>query len=319
MKILSIDGGGIRGVIPALILQEIEKRSGEPIGKLFDLIAGTSTGGLIALGLALDNGHGSPKYTASDLVDLYMNRGDEIFDRDVWQRIRSLGNIADEKYPNENLQKIVKEYFGEKTLKDTICDVIIPAYETERRMPWFFKSLHAKNPSKEGYDFLLSDVALSTSAAPTYFQPHKIELNDNDYLSMIDGGVYANNPSMCALIDAKAYFQPKDSDITMLSLGTGQTTRSLDYDKIKDWGLLKWAQPVLDCVFDGVSDTIQYQVHRLLPEGNSFRLQTELNNSNDDMDDTSAHNLRKLRLDAEKIIYENSKAIDQVIDRVCNS
>jgi len=317
MKILSIDGGGIRGIIPATILAKIEELTGEPISETFDLIAGTSTGGIIALGLAMDNGRGQPKYSATDLVKLYRDKGHQIFDRNTWHRLRSIGNLRDEKYPNENLKKLLKEYFGKKSLKDTIPEVIITSYETERRIPWIFKSVHAKNSKKKNYDFSLVDVALATSAAPTYFEPHKVTYKTNDYLSFIDGGVYANNPAMCAYVEAKSYYKKADKDIQILSLGTGQLTRRLHYDDLKDLGLVGWAQPILSCVFDGVSDTVDYQLSKILNKNNYFRFQAELKEGNDDMDDSSNTNLRVLQLVAEDIIHSNKNEIERMVEKIC--
>lgn len=312
MKILSIDGGGIRGIIPALILKEIEETTGKPICDLFDLIAGTSTGGLIALGLTIDNGFGKPKYTAHDLVELYRNEGKNIFDRSVWHKIKSIGNLREEKYPKDGLINVADNYFEDKRLKDVLTDVIIPSYETERRIPWLFKSKNAKNPNKPDYDFPIKDVALATASAPTYFEPHKINVKNDDYLSFIDGGVYANNPALCAYTDAKNMFKKKDEEIFMLSLGTGQLTRRYYYENIKDWGLLDWAQPILSCVFDGVSDTVDYQLSNILNTNQYFRLQVELEEGNDDMDDASNTNLRVLQLLAENLIHQNHAKIKKI-------
>ena len=317
MKILSIDGGGIRGIIPALILEKIEEISGEPICKLFDLIAGTSTGGLIALGLTVDNGFGNPKYTAKDLVDLYKNEGHNIFNRTVWHKIRSIGNITEEKYPKDGLIHIANDYFENARLKDVLTDVIVPAYETERRVPWLFKSKNAKRTAKPDYDFAIKDVALATASAPTYFEPHKVKFKSDDYLSFIDGGVYANNPALCAYTDAKTMFKQKDEDITILSLGTGQLTRRYYYDDIKSWGLLEWAQPILNCVFDGVSDTVDYQLSKILKSDQYCRLQVELKEGSDDLDDASKTNLRVLQLLAENLIYEEYNKIEKITKQLC--
>lgn len=318
MKILSLDGGGIKGIIPALILEKLEKETQKPICELFDLIAGTSTGGLIALALSVDNGKGKPKFSAAEVVELYTKNGASIFDRSRWHRIKSGGNLTDEKYQKDKFKELLEDYFGSNTLRETLTEVLITSYETERRIPWLFKSKKAKDLKKKDKNFKLTDVALATSAAPTYFEAHKLELGADDYLSLIDGGVYANNPALCAYVDAKSMFGAKDGEIQLVSLGTGQHTRKLMFDDIKDWGLIKWAQPVLSCVFDGVSDTVDYQLSKILPSKNYFRFQTELHEGNDDMDDVSAENLRSLRLEAEKILRENKSSFDRMIREVCS-
>ncbi len=316
MKILSIDGGGIRGLIPAMILEKIEEITQEPITNLFDLIAGTSTGGIIALGLTVDNGRKQPKYTASDLVKLYRDKGDQIFSRSTLHKIKSLGNLRDEKYPNEKFTNLLTEYFGNARLKDSLSDVLITSYETERRIPWIFKSMHAKNPEKTDYDFNIVDVALATSAAPTYFEPHKIQYKENDYLSFIDGGIYANNPAMCAYTEAKSYFKKTDEEIKIVSLGTGHLTKRLFHDDIKDLGLVGWAQPILSCVFDGLSETVDYQLSKILKKENYFRFQTELKEGNEAMDDASIDNIRALQLHVEDILHKNKSQIEKLIENI---
>ena len=163
-KILSIDGGGIRGLIPALILQEIETQTGKPIYKLFDLIVGTSTGGILAIGLTKPGN----VFSAKELVSLYRNQGGEIFTRSLWKYASSVGGVFDERYNEDSLEEILKERFGETELKATRRDIIITSYDIEKRKPYLFKSSKAKNP---GRNHLLRDVARATSAAPTYFEP----------------------------------------------------------------------------------------------------------------------------------------------------
>ena len=316
MNILTIDGGGIRGLIPALILAEIEEKTGKPISSLFDLIAGTSTGGLLAIALSVSDVYGKPKLAAQDIVDLYLNKGDEIFKRSILHRLQAADSLFDEKYQKDGFVAILDDLLGTTTMKDTLTEIVIPAYETERRIPWFFKSRHAKNPEKKDYDFPLKDIALATSAAPTYFEPHKVKYQENNYLSFVDGGLFANNPTMCALIDAKVLFGKSEKDVNIVSLGTGQMSKRYGFDDIKDWGLPRWARPVLDCTFDGMNDTVHYQVNKLMPQGQYFRFQTELINGNDDMDDISEDNLRNLRLDAENLLHDEFRLFRAMIERI---
>jgi len=112
--ILCIDGGGIRGLIPALVLAEIERTIGRPIAQSVDLIAGTSTGGILALGLAKRGNGGKPEFSASDLADLYRSRGKEIFRRSLWQGVSSVGGVLDEQYPHDGLERVLEHYFGDQ-------------------------------------------------------------------------------------------------------------------------------------------------------------------------------------------------------------
>ncbi len=309
IRILSIDGGGIRGIIPATVLAEMEKRTGKPIARLFHLIAGTSTGGILALGMTKPGADGSPQFTAADGVRLYENEGPRIFPQSVWQRIRSM---VEEQYPAAPIETVLDEYFGETRLKDALTNVFITSYEIERRAPWFFRSYRAKNDPE--YDFPMKQVARSTSAAPTYFEPSRIDTESlSDYWALIDGGVFANNPAMCAFVDAKRLY-PDATRFLLVSLGTGEATRRIAYDAAKGWGLAGWAQPVLNIVFQGVSATVDYQLRQLLPEMEGrqcyYRFQPRLDDSTDDMDNTSPDNMRELKLAAEALINEHDRALD---------
>src|ERR671910_191523 len=170
-KVLSIDGGGIRGIIPAMVLAEIEGRTGKRSAEVFDLVAGTSTGGILALGLNKPGQDGGPEYSAKKLIELYETEGGKIFDRSVWHRIHSVGGLAEEKYPATGIEEVAKRYFKDVRLAEAITEILVAAYEIEKRGPWFFKRRHARDQAREGDNFLLREVARATSAAPTYFEP----------------------------------------------------------------------------------------------------------------------------------------------------
>src|ERR687894_1010021 len=109
-KVLSIDGGGIRGIIPAMILAEIEDRTGKRIAEMFDLVAGTSTGGILALGLTKPGQGGKAEYSAESLIELYETEGGRIFDRTVWHRLHSVGGLAEEKYSSKGIEEVAHRY-----------------------------------------------------------------------------------------------------------------------------------------------------------------------------------------------------------------
>jgi uncharacterized protein len=298
MRVLSIDGGGIRGLIPALVLTEIEKRSGKQVWELFDLIAGTSTGGILACALCAPD-----PLPAQQLVALYEEEGPTIFDRSLFQRIRSAEGLLDEKYDAAALDRALERFLSDKRLAETKPDLLVPAYNMGEPGPYFFKSRKARD---EGEDFPLSEVARATSAAPTYFEA--AELGEQ---ALVDGGVFAANPAMCAFAEVMR-FQPS-ADVFLLSLGTGQRTRKRSFGQIEDWGLIDWAKPILDVVFDGVSDAVDYQLQHALDQGHYWRLQVELDSASDDLDDASADNLRDLRGQAEGLIADRTADIDAAI------
>ena len=321
IRILSIDGGGIRGIIPAMALSEIEKRTGKQVWELFDLIAGTSTGGILALGLTRPGENGKARYSAADLIRLYEEKGSTIFSSNTWHRIKSLGGLLDEKYPSKGIEEVLHRYFGSTMLSECLTPVLITGYEIERRDPFFFRSVRAKE--NEGYNYFMREVARSTAAAPTFFEPARVRSVEqaiyeerHSYYALIDGGVFANNPAMCAFAEAKSNprMNPRKlDDFVVLSLGTGQLTRKIPYDKAKGWGLAEWAVPLLNVVFDGVSDTIDYQLRQLLTQDRYFRLQASLEIlGKDDLDDASEENLRELKTLANQLIQENKEALDRI-------
>lgn len=321
IRILSIDGGGIRGVIPGVALAVLETTAGRPIHELFDLVAGTSTGGILALGLtcpATDDPTRA-RYTAAEMVALYEDHGAEIFRRPSYRQLPGLGLLTDmleERYPAGPIERILEDYFGDARLRDALCDVIVPAYEIERRVPFFFKSRRAR--VDDDYDYPIRDVARATSAAPTYFEPHKIVV-DGDYYSLIDGGVYANNPTMCAVAEALAVAREDNAaspDLVVVSLGTGEHTRRIPHDAAVGYGLVQWAPRLLSVMMDGNSDTVRYQATQAVPEGRHFRFQVTLDAASDDLDNTSPENVRALRRAGEAMIEQDRDRLEAVIGLV---
>ena len=318
-RVLSIDGGGIRGIIPALILAELEQRAGRPVAKMFDLIAGTSTGGILAVGLTMAGARRKPKYSARDLVALYEEEGADIFHRSKWHQVRAVGNLAEEKYPSGGIERVLGERFSEAWLSESLTNVLVTAYDIELRRPHFFKSDRARKWPER--DFRLADIARATSAAPTYFEPAQIRSRaGGDPVALVDGGVFANNPAACALVESICTYGAKLTDMTFLSLGTGELTRPILFEEAKGWGLAKWAQPILSVVFDGVSDTVDFQVKSLLQMADKksryLRIQAPLHEGNDDMDDASKTNIKVLKLLAKDLLATHSDAIDEMVERL---
>jgi uncharacterized protein len=297
-RILSIDGGGIRGVIPAVVLAELERQSGKQIFELFDMLAGTSTGGILSLALAKPGSDDRAEWRPKDLIELYQEEGPVIFSRSPWHRIWALGSIFDEKYPSAGLESVLKKYFGDAALSSALVETIVTAYDLEGRDAFFFKSRKAKEAPED--DYPMWKVARATAAAPTYFEPFRLEtMRVPEYYALVDGGVFANNPAMCAYAEACRFH--RDAELVLVSVGTGQLERPIRYEEAKDWGMLEWARPILDVVFDGVSDTTDYQLRQLVAEDRYFRLQTSLNFGSDAMDDASRTNLRALLVKGEDL------------------
>ena len=323
VKVLSIDGGGIRGIIPAAVLADLERRLDAPIAERFDLITGTSTGGIIALGLTAPGEDGKPANSAAALVELYKSQGHKIFSRSVWHEVRAVGNAMEEKYPASGVESVLQEYLGETRLKDALTEVFVTAYEIEDRIPWFFSSRDAA--TREGYDFAMWEVGRATSAAPTYFEPARLPAqNERGYWAFVDGGVFANNPALCGLTEAVSNYREQHEgespDILLVSLGTGELTRTIPYDKARYWGLVGWAHPLLGVIFDGVSKTVDFQVAELCrmsdaPPQRYYRMQVSLKGyGSDDLDDASGTNIAALERHARELIERESANLDEIAE-----
>jgi hypothetical protein len=230
-RILTIDGGGIRGVFPAAYLAELEHRflSGRSVADHFDLIAGTSTGGIIALALA----HG---LTAADALKIYVDRGERIFPTlRGWRRWARIVRWAIRpKHDAAVLQQELTAVFGDKTLNDASKRLVIPSFEGRYGEPFIYKTPHHPDYQLDRLKSFVQ-VARHTTAAPTYFPA----VDDGGYV-MIDGGVWANNPIMNAVVDALACYDVRREDIRILSLGTGDATFSIDA-AAREGGASHWA------------------------------------------------------------------------------
>jgi patatin-like phospholipase/acyl hydrolase len=231
-------------------------------------------------------------------VDFYLEDGPKIFVRSRWRTATTLGGLVDEKYAADQLEHALRRRLGEGSrLSETLLPVLVPAYDIERRRPFLFRTRSAQRPPRPGetYDYPLWQVGRATSAAPTYFEPCLLEPSRDERYSLIDGGVYANNPSMCAWADVRAQYPARA--MIVVSLGTGELCRPILHSEASGWGLASWARPVLDVMFDGTSDVVDHQLGQLLG-GAYHRFQVRLDEGMDDLDDASRTNLRALRLRA---------------------
>lgn len=267
-RILSVDGGGIRGLISALTIAEIEKRLSEKTGKevrvsdYFHLFAGTSTGGLIALALT------SPKrVSATELTSFYTEDGPQIFHRGLWHKIASLWGFIRPKYTLGPLRESVEGRLGTSKLSEATRDILVTSYDMTGSEPYFFKRWRALENRER--DFPIAEAALATSAAPTYFPSHG--LGDS---ALVDGGVFAANPSVAAIAEAlgRQSDEParlKPDDLLLVSIGTGEFATGYSQRKVSKWGELGWVlggdePPITDAMLGGSSDGADYWAHMLL-------------------------------------------------------
>jgi len=276
-KILSLDGGGIRGAATAQFLKKLEAELGGPnLYNTFDLFAGTSTGGIIAGAIGL------LKMRGADLPDLYNYRNaNRIMNKSVWDRTMGFAQ-AEPRYDGKGKIDVLTEYFGNKTLNEAGKPLLVVTYDVELR-----KSDVLKSTGKE--EVRAVDALNATSAAPLYFPTAKVDGEEVRWL--IDGGVIANNPAMCAYAEAKKRW-PED-DIRMLSVGTGSRNRVIDGKESQGYGALGWINhDLIGITMD--ESVVEYQCRVIL--GSAFlRVNSELVGVNDDMDDTSQRNINALK------------------------
>lgn len=320
--VLSIDGGGIRGLIPAIVLRELESRyralnGGKPLAQVFELIAGTSTGGIIAAGLCAPKVGApdkTPAMTPDDLVTLYEKHGGEIFDRSLFRRIRS--TLFDERFDAVTLESLLRTHLGDTRLSQAIGTVMMTAYDIRKRETVFMKGPKAGSAG----DFRFREAARATSAAPTYFEPALVEnLTTGEMQALVDGGVFNNQPAMSAYVEARK-MGARAEDIVVVSLGTGYQTRAYSYNDARNWGSLAWISPlkgapVLSIMMHGQTHATDHHLDRLLNDGGGkrfYRFDRRLEDANDDMDDATEKNIEALKREAHRIINEQDAELTAV-------
>jgi patatin-like phospholipase/acyl hydrolase len=277
-RLLALDGGGVRGLLTARILANIElhlsqdKAAVTPLGLHFDLIAGTSTGGIIALALAA----GESAQTILSFYEMYIPK---IFA--TLQKRNPLHSLLRPKYKSDALKSAVEGFFKERTLEDVLADVCITSVALQTGKPRLYKSGYLAS-NRERLTEKLSDIALSTSAAPTFFKAHSTDHSQN----LVDGGICANNPSLIALIDSLQFDGPskrgtaKPSDcagIALLSVGTGeQPMMPYKVGSLNDGGIADWNRHLITLLMESQSILAESQTRFLLPPANYLRVNPQL-------------------------------------------
>ncbi len=341
-KILSIDGGGIRGIIPGQILVSLENKlkkksanSNACLSDYFDLFAGTSTGAILAAAYICPG----KNFSAQEAVDLYLNEGANIFYADIWQKITSLGNWNDEKYSAKELERVLYEAFGETKLSDLVKASCFVAYDIKgdgsknnQPRPIIFTQHDAIVNNK---DYKMRDLLRGSSAAPTYFEAANISAVNNPDKNhvLIDGGVVANDPTLCAYSEALKFEGVNGiKDMMILSLGTGNDYESYTHDNVRNWGKIGWAKPMVDISIDASSQLTQYHMDKITStveiEGREkakleqvefespiyCRIQPELYGADVSLDNTSAENIKNLKAAGIK----NAEVFDKKLDRIAD-
>jgi predicted acylesterase/phospholipase RssA len=330
IRILSLDGGGIRAIIPARLLERMEESTGEPAKALFHLIAGTSTGGIVCCGLMKGK-------AARAMAQLYADRGGEIFQRSVWGKLTTITGLSKPNYDAGPLEAILSQELGDTWLSEVSgAELLIPSYTFEKPgggaggppAPYLFESSKARgveiDPSDRpaDFDFRLRDVARATSAAPTYFPPALVQNRAGAQFEMIDGGMFANNPAMRALVTAFCLY-PEAESFMVVSLGTGSRERPIPYAVAKNWGLADWARPILNVLMDGTANTTSYEVDHI-PKTSHYRFDISLGADpkqdsqavNEDFDAAAPDNITRIERKANALANRMADKLQTVIDEL---
>ncbi|OMP02038.1 Patatin/Phospholipase A2-related protein [Corchorus olitorius] len=282
VTILSIDGGGVRGIIPGVILakleSELQKLDGEDVrlADYFDVIAGTSTGGLITAMLAAPNEDGRPLFAAQDIVPFYLKNSPQIFPRPggiMSPAVMLLKALGGPRYDGKYLKKLIRDSLGEIKLNQTLTNVAIPTFDIKKLQPTIFSNFQI--PINPNIDALLSDICIATSAAPTYFPAYYFKNNEDEF-NLIDGGIAANNPTLVGIrevmkqiMKANPDYSPMDPlDYTrflVISIGSGSNKLEQKYNAkmASKWGVISWLfenghTPIIDCFGEAGKDMVDY-------------------------------------------------------------
>lgn len=313
--ILSIDGGGIRGIIPGQLMVTLEAKlaarvdqtpslksvypDGIRLADFFDFFAGTSTGGILTSLYLCPDDQQRPRFTAQNAVDLYLEYGDDIFEISVWKKVASGDGVLDEKHDATQLERILKRYFGSTKLSELLRPCLITSYDIRKRRTHFFNKNDADTLGKS-HDFLIRDVCRATSAAPTYFETALIYSLDDVSYPLIDGGVFANNPALCAYSEVRN-MKPEltAKDMLIVSLGTGSENESYSYNVARNWGSIGWVRPVIDIMMSGAAEVTDYHLSKMYSaiqkEDQYIRFQpADLGDADMAMDNAKPKNLRAL-------------------------
>ncbi|QEW23557.1 Putative sporulation hydrolase CotR (plasmid) [Marinibacterium anthonyi] len=309
-RILSIDGGGIKGILPAAVLAECERRflKGGSAASYFDMIAGTSTGGIIALGM-------SAGMRAEEVLQIYMRHGAEIFPRH-WtppipfgHTLRSVYQFARDlavyRYDGEPLERALRDSFGNRTLGSVNVRLSIPAFDGFNEVN-VLKTPHHPDFRLDWQEELVT-VALATSAAPTFFSTYR-----NGTRHFADGGVWANNPVMVALVDAMSCFDVDRHKVDVLSLGCGDQDLRMSDGQIKRGGMFHW-RTIIESAMHLQSQNALGQAGLLIGRDRMLRLTSAPTLEPIGLDDFERAS-RELPAQAKRLVEENAERLEAFFD-----
>lgn len=337
ITMLSLDGGGIRGIISCIVLRYLEElfqqkdHANARLGDYFDMISGSSTGGILASVLLAPDVNGKARYSIQKAFDLYKEKGEDIFNVSLWERLINPFGLFSEKISQDNLERQLKDFFGDLELKDFIKPSLITSYDIENRRAKLFNTINAQQSQQ---NFFVRDICRATAAAPTYFSPVQIRSSYGQIFSLIDGGVFANNPALCAYAEARKIpfgnlFQnaekpnyPRVNDMMIVSIGTGTEMKSYPFRKYQNAGKLAWINPIIDILLSSNAETVDYQLTQMFMtlgvrnRQNYYRINPSLKSASPEMDNVKKKNLEALIQAGLCYVEENNELLNQIADKL---
>jgi len=331
--ILALDGGGIRGIVPATILDYLEKKINQikgtktiKIGSYMDLIGGTSTGSIVGslMLLPCEENSSVPKYTMEKISEMYIEMGPDVFKSNLRHNIKTLWGLFGPKFPASNIEPELLQMLGHNKLKDLVRPCLFNSYDIDKRRANIYTN---QDDGQKYSDYYVKDVVRGSTSIPAYFPPAYFNVGVEEN-TLVDGGVFANNPAMVSYIEAikmsgnkKGRNKSPHNNILVISLGTGMSKRkSFPYMKSKKWGMARWVFPILDVLLSGSSEVVDYEMKKLFeaygsPE-NYIRINPPLRYSTEPATNASKENITNLLKDSAAYIEENQKFLDDLAQRI---
>ena len=335
VKVLSIDGGGVRGIIAGSIVLAIETElqrrlcdNNARLAQHLDVLAGTSTGSILSalyllpadpspsVEVLLKNPSAQFRFSAVDALDLYLNQAPKIFGTSFMSKMWTMGGWDGPLYSPKPLEDMLQGYVGSTMLSQLVRSYIAVAYDIDAGEPYTFSCTNGRASTE---DYFLRDVIRASSAAPTYFPPASIiPAGKSESRHFIDGGLVANNPSVCALSQVREE-HGDDAEVVMISISCGRLRDICPYDKAKNWGKMGWVSPVIAVTMDSNSRLADLEAgEQLHTRGKYFRFDTPLLSASINMDDCSPKNIAALQADAASYLRlpEVIRMVREVVDQI---
>lgn len=297
----------------ALFQQAFEEKTGRPVHELFDIVVGTSTGGIIGLALTMPNPQqaGQAMYQAEDLVKFYLEQSSRIFQRSIWRKVSSGFGIWGAKYDRRHLDEVLEEFFQDSRLAQALCPVGVLSYSLEKQLPRLWSSYVAQQEERKNH--YMRDAAGVTSAAPTYFAPKEVLTAPHmERLAEVDGGIYANNPAIASLI-ATAHLYPdfKRQDMVVVSIGTGKRGSKRKYGFSGISGISR----LISSMMDATGELVDEAVAAITP-GNYYDIEVVLPEELMPMDESNQEHLQKLIKHAEQLLAADEAKISELLQKL---